>query len=357
MSRLAEIDHKHDQLRALLTRLNADALWIQKTHNISWITAGANPAIVADNPTAPYSVIITADKRQIVTDNIEAPRIRAEEGFEELGFEFVVSPWYARQPPSLPNMISDQQDTVEPEMQKLRWVLGEEEKVRYRALGRDAAAALEGAIRTVRPGDSEWQIAARLDAGCREWGGMAVVNLVATDERVSKFRHPYITDKRLERYVMIVVCMRRGGLVVAATRLAHFGKLPQEIADGARRVARVDAAGYVATLPGRTLGDVLADIQQAYADVGEADQWRNHHQGGLIAYRPRERNATPNDPTMIQAGQAFAWNPSIVGSKSEDTILLGDRDFEIVTAASSDFPMIDVHIGGRTIRRPGVLEL
>ena len=239
----------------------------------------------------------------------------------------------------------------------MTWVLGEDEQIRYRALGADTAAALEEAIRAAQPGESEWQIASRLDAACRKRGGLAIVNLVATDDRIAQFRHPYITDKPLDKLVMMVVCMRRGGLVAAGTRIAYFGALPDALRDKQDKVAAIDAAGMSATRPGRTLGDVFAALQAAYTSQGEGDQWKLHHQGGMIGYASREHIATPGDPTVIEAGQAFAWNPSIVGCKSEDTILLGVDGFEIVTQASEDWPSIEVGIGGQTIRRPAILEL
>lgn len=357
MDRLSEINFKHDQLRALLAARGADTLWIQKTNNLSWITAGANPAIAVDSPTAPYSAIITADKRLILADNIELPRIKAEERFEDVGFEYAPMTWYDKRIPPMPNLITDLDNPVDADLQKLRIVLTEGEQTRLRALGQDAAAALEGAIRTARPGDTEWQIAARLDAACRESGGMAIVNLIATDERIERYRHPYVTNKRLDKYLMIVVCMRRGGLIVSGTRLAYHGTLPAELAEKARRVATIDARVMVASTPGRTLGDVFADLQRAYADVGEADQWHHHHQGGLTAYRTREMIVTPGNATIIQAGHVLAWNPSIVGCKSEDTILIGADGFEIVSAASPAFPSIQVSVEGKTVSRPGILEL
>ena len=104
--------------------------------------------------------------------------------------------------------------------------------------------------------------------------------------------------------------MRRGGLVAAGTRFAYFGSAPNELRDKQDKVAAIDAAGMSATRPGRTLGDVFAALQAAYTSQGETDQWKQHHQGGMIGYASREHIATPGDPTLIEAGQAFAWNPS-----------------------------------------------
>ena len=87
-----------------------------------------------------------------------------------------------------------------------------------------------------------------------------------------------------------------------------------------------------ATRPGRTFGDVMTAARAAYAAAGYPEEWKLHHQGGSIGYQGRERIAVPDDPTPIEPGMAFAWNPSITGAKAEETFILtstGSR--EVVT--------------------------
>lgn len=355
MNRLEEINIKHDRLRGLLEARRADALWLRATRNIAWFTAGADASIPVDSDTGAYSVLVTADRRAIYTNNIELTRLRAEEDFESLGFVFEEFPWHVGGQPDLPRMITDT-DAAD-DLLSLRLVLLEGEVERLRALGRDAAAAVAEAASAARPGDTEYQIAGRLAAAARARGGIAVVNLIATDERISQFRHPLPTGKRMDKYAMVVVCMRRHGLVVSATRLAYAGALPADIAQKNQKVAAIDAAAIAATRPGRTLGEIFADIQAAYAAQGEADQWQYHHQGGPAGYNARERIATPGDPWVVQADSVYAWNPSVVGCKSEDTILVTQGGFEIVSAGPETWPMIDVVVGGQTIKRPAILPL
>jgi antitoxin VapB len=357
MDRLQEIEVKHNRLRELLTQRHADGIWLQRTRNIAWVTAGADASIPADSETGAYSVLVTVDKRVIYSNNIEATRLRAEENFESLGFSFHEFPWHTAENPTGAHLLVDTSSLVEQDMQQLRLVLMESEQERFRALGQDTAAALNEAIRAVRTGDAEFEIAARLDAACRARGGLAVVNLIATDERISKFRHPLATNKKLENYTMVVVCMRRGGLVVSGTRLAYIGKLPAEIAEKANKCAAIDAAVMLATKPGRALSEVFADLQAAYAEQGEAEQWQYHHQGGPAGYNAREWIVAPNDMRTVQANGAYAWNPSVVGCKSEDTILVGENGFEIVSSAPGDWPMIDIKVGDQTVKRPGILEI
>ena len=69
----------------------------------------------------------------------------------------------------------------------------------------------------------------------------------------------------------------------------------------------------------------------------------------------RERIATPGDKTVLKAHHALAWNPSIVGAKSEDTIIIDDSGFEVLTWG--DYPTLDVNVGGQVIQRANILSL
>jgi hypothetical protein len=78
---------------------------------------------------------------------------------------------------------------------------------------------------------------------------------------------------------------------------------------------------------------VFGAAQSAYEAAGHPGEWRDHHQGGTIAYQGRETIATPGNDTVIQPGMAFAWNPSIAGAKAEDTFVLEeDGTRRVVTA-------------------------
>ena len=71
---------------------------------------------------------------------------------------------------------------------------------------------------------------------------------------------------------------------------------------------------------------------------------------------PRERIAYPDDPTPIELNQAFAWNPSVRGVKSEDTILLGADGPEVLTEIVG-WPVWKITVNGESIARPAILEV
>ncbi len=354
MDRQAEIERKHQQLQQWMSQHGHDALLLKKARNVSWITAGAEPIIDPRNEVGVFGVAVTADSLALLTNNIEHERLKDEEDLYALGFEPEISGWHEA---ADDDTLSDDDPSVEDALQAMRSVLTEGERTRLRALGRAAADAVESTLRTARPGVSEYELSARLAVKCIEWGGEPVVNMTAFDERITNYRHPLSTDNTLKETAMQVLCMAKGGLIVALTRMVHLGPIDWELDRKMIDVAIVDATAIANSRPGRTLGSVFEAIQDAYATHDVPDQWKNHHQGGLIGYKTREKLAVPKEPTVLRAGYALAWNPSIVGVKSEDTIIIDDDGFEVVTQAGDDWPQYTIEAAGRVVKRPAMLAL
>jgi hypothetical protein len=65
--------------------------------------------------------------------------------------------------------------------------------------------------------------------------------------------------------------------------------------------------------------------------------------------------AHPGSTDVVEAPQAFAWNPSITGTKVEETVLLGlgDDAPEVVTSTRG-WPAIPVVVRGVTLAMPDV---
>ena len=80
------------------------------------------------------------------------------------------------------------------------------------------------------------------------------------------------------------------------------------------------------------------------------------HTGGPASYEPREAIAVPESDGLVAVGQAYAWNPSITGTKSEDTILVGESQNEVISVVA-DWPVYTLSIGGQEIQRPAILEV
>jgi antitoxin VapB len=184
----------------------------------------------------------------------------------------------------------------------------------------------------------------------------AIVTLVAADERLQKYRHPLPTDLAWKKALMIVICARRQGLIASLTRIVTTGPVPDELRKRTLATAKVNARLFAATLEGATGAELYAVAAESYAAVGFAGEEKLHHQGGACGYRTREWVAHPTCSETVKDRQAFAWNPSITGTKVEETVILRNREHETITR-STDWPQIEVEVGKRTYSSPDVLAL
>jgi Xaa-Pro aminopeptidase len=360
-----EIEDKVAHLRALLDERALGAIRLRRVSSFAWATGGADSAINTASDHGVGELVVTREGRYLVTSNIEAARFAGEDRLVEQGWEPVAGPWQASGDPaaaltaglavgadgSLPGAVD-----LGGAIAGLRARLVPAERDRFRELSRRAAAAMDAAVRAIRPGMSEWQIAALLAGASVGRGVWPVVDLVATDERIRRFRHPLPVHKPLERHAMLVLCGRKWGLVCSLTRFVHFGPLPADLRARQEAVAAVDAAFIAATRPGARVRDIFARALAAYRATGFAEEWTLHHQGGAAGYEPREYIGRPDSEEVVADGQAFAWNPSITGTKSEDTVLVSGGDSEIMTAIAG-WPTVEAWVDGRAWPRPAVLEV
>jgi Xaa-Pro aminopeptidase len=358
-------DQKQTLIQNLLAKNSCQALVLNRVSSFAWSTEGAASYVNTAAADGAASLLITPNAHYIITTNIEAARIEQEEKLIEQGWKLHAIPWWSGE-----NAVAElaegmrlAADSPYPgaadlgnEMARLRANLTPAEGERFQKLGRLCAEAMDEAVRSVRPGQSEFQIASLLSQATEKRGVQAIVNLIATDERIFKFRHPLPTAKKMERYAMLVLCGRKWGLVCSLTRLVHFGNLPQALREKMHAVAQVDATMIQATRPGATLAGIFEGTVNAYALAGFADEWKLHHQGGPAGYEPREYIATPTSSEIVQVGQAYAWNPSITGAKSEDTILVNQTGHQVITAISG-WPELSIELDGEVFRRPAILEV
>lgn len=361
----SEFKTKIALLRAKIKKHGVDAILLRRVSSFAWATCGAASYINAANTEGSASLLITREQLYLVTTNIEAPRLEQEEKLILQGWEFHISPWDNSQMAlqTLTSGLLIASDVSFPgakdiavEISPLRSHLTSEEGKRFRELGRLCSEAMTVVARSIQPGMTEYQLAGLLAMETQQRGVQATVNLIATDERIYHYRHPLPTGKTLDKYAMLILCGRRAGLVCSITRLVHFGSIPEELRHRISAAARVNATLVAHSRPGSQLSEVFAQGQLAYANVGFPGEWRNHHQGGIAGYEPREHLATLNTKEVMAKGQALAWNPSIAGTKSEDTFLVGADSNEILTSTPL-WPIERIQIPGQLGEVPCHLAL
>lgn len=375
--RASEVATKLVTVRAWLSERGLPAVVLAGPGPLAWIGAGLTDPIERGAPFGPAWVVVTRTRASIITTNVEAPRLGAEETVDTLGFEIHAAPWHDPHGlvalaetiagVSTTEIASDGHPAfgidADAELSALRITLAEPEIARIRSLGRDTTVALESALRGWRPGERDLALQARVAAALETVGIYAACLIVGGDERVQRFRHPVARGVPIDRLAMIVVVGQRDGLHVALTRFAAAGRPTPATEAIHDRVRAVEAVVLEALRPGTTYGAIAEALAAGYAAVGDPEAWRHHYQGGPVGYRQREFELAPGqhgDPRwsrLVATGDAVAYNPSLAGGgKIEDTFLITADGPELLTT-SDEWPTIASTLtGGRVIPRPAILR-
>ncbi len=361
-----EIKEKERRVREFLRLKNLKALLLKRQANFSWMTCGGLNLVGMATEVGATSLLITENSKFVISNNIEAPRMIEEEGLEKQRFVIKAFPWFEDQEASIlkqligdgpvgsdvpfPNTVMMAEDIA-----RLRYSFTPDEQKRYRWLGKRVSIALEKTMMKTKKGEKESAVVGRL---CKElWKDRIdpITLMSAADDRVSQFRHPIPTEKKIEGYLMVSVNARKWGLIVSLTRFIHFGKLPKELREKYEANVFVDCTFMAHSRPGVPAREVLQKGIEAYKEKGYPEEWKLHHQGGSIGYTGRDYRVNLKTPDIIQENQAFTWNPSITGTKSEDTILATLKGPEMITRPIL-YPTLSVSVAGISFTRPAILE-
>src|SRR5687767_9434969 len=366
-----EIDEKVDRLARLATRRGMGGILLNTQPNFAWLTGGRSNQVDGSRENGSGSLLVSArGERFVIANNIEMPRLQ-EEALVGLGFTPREYLWTEEQADARTAIDTAARAVCgaigcdnallggtpfEAEISAARALLTPAELDRYRALGRDLGRMVGEVCRSIVPGITEIEIAQRIGAAVACLGGRAIVTLVAADERIGRYRHPVPTLRPWQHQVMLVVCAQRQGLVAALSRIVVAGAVLNQLQQRTAATARVFASLVAATVAGATGADLFRAAAKTYVEVGFPSEELRHHQGGATGYRSREWIAHPVSKDTVQARQAFAWNPSITGTKVEETTLVHEGGYEVVTT-SPDWPSIPLPVRGQALSAPGILAI
>ena len=361
-----ELKEKERRVRDFLRSKGLKALLLKRQANFSWMTCGGLNLVGITTEFGATSLLITEESKYVISSNIEAPRMIEEEALEKQGFILKAFPWHENQESAIIKELTGEgslgSDAPFPNAQvlaedvaKLRYSLTPEEQKRYRWLGKKVSNALEKTMMKTKKGEKESAVVGRL---CKElWKDRIdpITLMSAADDRISNFRHPIPTEKKVEKYLMVSVNARKWGLIVSLTRFVYFGKLPEELREKYEANVFIDCTMMAHTRPGIPAREVLQKGIDAYKEKGYPEEWKLHHQGGSIGYTGRDYRVHLKTPDLIQENQGFTWNPSITGTKSEDTILAALEGPEMITKPIL-YPTLSMEVGGISFTRPNILE-
>lgn len=327
------------KIKSWLLENKYDGVLLTRRDNFAWVTGGRRNHVVQNQETGAASLLITPDEDFLFADSIDAQRIFEEE--TDFPVSLKVHPWFESREPFIRSCIGKSiivSDTgaagtknVQEQLIDLRLTLNPQEEAEYYALGQECAEIVEAVCMDVRPGWTENRAAQILKSRCIQAGISPDCVLAGSDGRIEKYRHPMPTEREIDKKFMLVLGGERHGLNVSITRLVHFGELPLELQKKHSLNQKIFAGMQGMTVDGITYRDFFSKMKDLYAAAGYSDEWMKHHQGGPTGYACREKIITPDTAGKISMHQAFAWNPTITGTKCEETTLLTENGISILT--------------------------
>jgi antitoxin VapB len=354
-NRRIRIGERSGTARARVTALRAHfderPLVLTTPGSVNWITGGLSDPVDLTATNDPAWVVESKNRRALITSEIEAPRLQGDFDVASLGWDVITVPWFEADAPlraassfcgvAPEDLLSDCAafgTNITSAIVHARMVLSEPEREDLRLLGAVVAHALEVGVDSWRPGETtDFEVASVVSRELERYGAKAVCLIVGGDDRLRTLRHPLAIGAVVDDALMAVVVARRGGVHVAATRSAVTnGNDP--ILQLTERLEPVHHAVLSSSLPGHSWGDAVEALAKGYENIGQPGAWREHFQGGPIAFEQREFELAPGQTDSpywdldCAVNTAVAWNPSLRGgAKIEETYLVGNDGFELIT--------------------------
>jgi hypothetical protein len=367
MNRSEEVASKLEVMRRILRETGSAGIRLRETGWFAWATAGGSNTVLLIAETGIAEVLVTADDAWVLTDEIEAQRLKDEElsgSAERPPFKLYVNPWaessrresFVQEATSGGKIFSDRpianESPLPPSLVLSRRVLLTSEIDRYRHAGKLASEAMTEVLAQAQPDWTEYQLAGAGAEALWARGLHPALTLAAGDRRLPLYRHPLPSGEQLGRQAMLVFCARGEGLIVSLTRFVRFGCLSEPERKLHHCVGEIEAVALNHSQIGTPLNSVYTALAKAYEQQGYPNAIREHHQGGTAGYGAREVVATPETDDRLAANMVLAWNPSIPGAKIEDTFVLNPDNSLENLSFDAQFPHTE--IAGRL--RPIPLE-
>ncbi|MBM3709126.1 MAG: M24 family metallopeptidase [Actinobacteria bacterium] len=311
-------------------------------------------------------LLINKDNKYLISWASDKKRIMEEE-LDGLGFELLTYEWYnqsffdALDKLNLKGDIgadfsADRLTNIEHELSVLRTKLTENEVKKAILLCEQYSRLLTDFCIYLKPHQTEKEVAENFNYCCSNNKINLPVLMIGSDDRIFSYRHLVATDKKIDRYMLLATVAQRDGINASVTRSVYFGKTPQNIVKRQNAVNYMEAFYWYHSKPGVNLKDIFNLGKDMYKKLGYKDEYKNHIQGGLVAYTSREILADDICDCFLEENNLLGWNPTVSGAKAEDMVLVainGIRQLSI----DERWPYEDIKIENNKYQKPLILEI
>ena len=206
------------------------------------------------------------------------------------------------------------------------------------------AAVYKDAVKVLRPGARESDVAARLEYAARQSGaeGMSFETIVAAGPR-SALPHGHASSQPIPRRGFVVV---DSGVILRGycsdmTRTVHVGRVSREERRWYKAVLEAQLAGIAAVAPGKTAAEVDQAARKVLQNAGMGDYFTHStgHGVGLEIHEPPrlgKGQAERLEPGMVITIEPGIYVPGRGGIRIEDMVVVTDSGCQVLTPVSKE---------------------
>jgi len=345
-----------------------DAVVIGTQSNFSWLSCGGSSRVLNTSDIAAAYLVIHKEAHYVVAYTMDGPR-NIDEELQGMGFEPVFINWIdgsleeqvqnlLKGKKALSDIPIEGADFSMKEFYKLHYPFTKWEIGRTREIHQGAEKILGKLVGSFKPGMLETEAENLINCEFMKAGYFPVVVLVGSDERISKYRHLIAKPKKIDKYLLIILAMRKYGLNSVITRSIYFGEeVPDDIAKKYQAASTISANCIAHSVPGTKFSSILAMQKELYRELGYEDEWKNHFQGGITGYIPNDSSLCLDPEAEMVEDQTYNWFVTITGVNTEDVYLSGKTGGEILTITGA-WPLKAYETrNGKVIKLPEIMTV
>ena len=362
--RLADVELKHDRIRALLAATGADAVLMQDPANIAWFTAGADVAR-GGSENCQTSLFVTEDARLFATNSVDSTLIFEREAFG-LGFQLKQREWFQPHSDLIDDLTRGRRVISDTSVEgtrgaarriaEMRLPLTPLEVIRLKRLSSVVVHAVEVTAVNIRAGLTEAAVAGEVGHRLIKRTVTPVRLHVSADGRNNRYRHWTYGEDPIENYATICCVARRWGLHMAVSRTVAIDRIPPELWEAHQKAVLVQAVGMFFSRHREPLKELWPKVRRIYEKFDMPCEWQLCDQADVIGYRTSEVQITPESDYQLQSPSAVFWHPSVSMAMPGDTVLVTESGTEPLTR-SSLWPELEVKVKGRDVPCCGILRI
>ena len=364
--RRGDVEEKHARIVGFLDATGHEAVLLGRADSVAWFTSGGDLGQDLASEASSVLLYLNRNSRAVLSDNVQSARVFEEE-LAGLGFQLKERPWHDNPGRIVAELTHNRRVATDMGcrgapgsgdgdlLRRLRWPLTRLERQRLRELGRTLTLAVEATCRNFDRGETEADVAGHLAHRLIREGVVPVDLRVASDDRLARYRQPTFKAAPIRKRATIAVTGRRHGLCASLTRTVSFGPVDRDFRAKHALAAMVDATCIYFSRPARPSPRSSAGRGGSTRNTTTRTNGRSTTRGSWSATRPARRRWCPTAPSPSARAWPCRWSPSVGPARSQGTVVIDERGFEVVTAPQA-WPRLDVAVKGFTIVRPGILE-